>query len=185
MNWFEISLLHRLHDALACPFLDAVMPPVTFLGEGGAFWIALALVLLLIPKTRKTGMHVGIALLVGLILCNLILKPLVGRIRPYDLDPTLSLIVSPPRDLSFPSGHTMAAFEASVSIFLHDRRWGTAALVLAATIAFSRLYLTVHYPTDVLAGFILGIAAAFFAGWVTERVWDVVRRKRDGDRRHG
>ena len=181
MNWFEISLLHRLHDALACPFLDAVMPPVTFLGEGGAFLIALALVLLLIPKTRKTGMHVGIALLVGLILCNLILKPLVGRIRPYDLDPTLSLIVAPPRDLSFPSGHAMAAFESAVSIFLHDRRWGTAALVLAATIAFSRLYLTVHYPTDVLAGIVLGTAAAFFAAWVTESVLDRIREKRGKD----
>ena len=75
----------------------------------------------------------------------------------------------------------MAAFESAVSIFLHDRRWGTAALVLAATIAFSRLYLTVHYPTDVLTGIVLGTAAAFFAAWVTERVWDRIREKRGKD----
>ena len=181
MNAFEISFLHSLHDTLACPFLDAFLSAVTHLGDSGIFWVALALVLILIPKTRKIGVHMGLALLFGLIVCNLGLKPVIHRIRPYDLDPTFTLLIPPEHDFSFPSGHTAASFEGAVSLFMHDKRWGTAALVLAATIAFSRLYLTVHYPTDVLAGIVLGTAAAFFAAWVTERVWDRIREKRGKD----
>lgn len=178
MNWFEISLLHRLHDALAGPFLDAALSTVTHLGDSGIFWIVLALVLILIPKTRRIGLHMGIALLFGLIVCNLLLKPLVGRIRPYDLDPTLTLLIAPPHDLSFPSGHAAASFETAVAVFMHDKRWGTGMLVLASVIAFSRLYLTVHYPTDVLAGILIGTVLALLAGRVTEDVCRWIRGKR-------
>jgi len=177
VNAFEISLLHSLHDALACPFLDAFLSAVTHLGDSGIFWVALALVLILIPKTRKIGVHMGLALLFGLIVCNLGLKPLIHRIRPYDLDPTFTLLIPPEHDFSFPSGHTAASFEGAVSLFMHDKRWGTAALVLASVIAFSRLYLTVHYPTDVLAGLLIAIALAVLAGWVTERIFEKVRVK--------
>ncbi|MBO7404991.1 MAG: phosphatase PAP2 family protein [Clostridia bacterium] len=181
MNWFEISLLHRLHDALAGPFLDVTLSTVTHLGDSGIFWIVLAIVLILIPKTRRVGMHMGLALLFGLLVCNLGLKPLVHRIRPYDLDPTLTLIVAPPSDLSFPSGHAAAAFETAVTVFMHDRRWGTGMLVLASIIAFSRLYLTVHYPTDVLAGILIGICLALFAGWVMRKAEKRIREKRETD----
>ena len=103
-----------------------------------------------------------ISLAVGFIVGNVVLKNLIARQRPCWLDQTVALLIENPRDFSFPSGHSLASFEGAVSIFLYDKKWGGAAIVLAAFIAFSRLYLFVHFPTDVLAGTILGIFVAFF-----------------------
>lgn len=155
-NEFEIRLLHGLNSAVSCEFLDIVMPYVTSLANSGIFWIVIALVLLCFRRTRKVGVTMGIALCLGLIFGNLMLKPLIARIRPYDFDPSIILLIPPEKDFSFPSGHTLASFEGAVSIFLYNRKIGCAAIVLAALIAFSRLYLMVHYPLDVLTGAVLG-----------------------------
>ncbi len=113
---------------------------------------------------RYVGVQ-GAALLLGLVCCNLILKPLCARIRPYDLmelkGTVINLIINKPHDFSFPSGHTAASFEAATVIFLHNKKLGIPALILASLIAFSRLYLYVHYPTDVIFGLILGVALGF------------------------
>ncbi len=172
---FDLPVLDWIADTLWCPFLDAVMPVITVLGNGGIFWIILAVALLLFKKTRRVGVGMGIALLMGLLLCNLTLKPLCHRIRPYDYQydvfgKVIPLIIERPHDFSFPSGHTIASFEAAGVILLSSKKWGIAALVLASLIAFSRLYLYVHYPTDVLASVLLGFGLAIFSNWLCSRI---------------
>ncbi len=160
MNRFELGILDGIQNIFGSKFLDAVMPIITMFGDGGIFWIALAAILLISKKTRKVGITMGFSLLLGFLVGNVVLKNVVGRIRPYDLNTDFQLLIDKLHDFSFPSGHTLASFEASVSIFLHNKKFGIPALVLAFLIAFSRLYLYVHYPTDVLASIILGTGFA-------------------------
>ena len=158
---FDLPILDWIAANLRCSFLDFVMPLITLLGDAGIFWIAVSAILLLVPKHRKTGLSMGISLLIGLVVCNMILKPWVGRIRPYDYQfihfgKTIELLVATPHDFSFPSGHTIASFEAAVVLLKNSKKMGIPAMILAVLIAFSRLYLYVHYPTDVIASIILG-----------------------------
>lgn len=110
---FDLPVLEWIAANLKCAFLDVVMPVITMLGNGGIFWILVAVVLICIPKYRKTGLGVGVALLIGLLVCNVTLKPLIARPRPYDYQlehfgKVINLLISAPRDFSFPSGHTLA-----------------------------------------------------------------------------
>ena len=175
---FDLPILDWIAANLWCPFLNAVMPVITLLGDAGIFWIAIAVVLLFFPKTRKVGLGMGAALIMGLLICNCMLKPLTARIRPYDYQlehfgVTIKLLIEAQHDFSFPSGHTIASFEAAGVIALNNKKWGLPALILASLIAFSRLYLYVHYPTDVLVSVLLGLALAFvgnqLAHWVPDR----------------
>ena len=161
------------------------MSLITHLGDGGIFWIAIAVVLMFIPKYRKAGFSMGAALLIGLLVCNVTLKPLLARPRPYDYQlehfgKTISLLIATPHDFSFPSGHTLASFEGATVLFLHDKRLGIPALVIASLVAFSRLYLYVHYPTDVLTSVVLGIAFAFLGTWLIKKAfgaWENRKKK--------
>ena len=137
MNDFEIGILNFIHDTFACPFLDRVMPIITLFGDKGIFWIAAALLLIIIKKTRKTGIMMGTALLLGLIIGNLILKNAVARTRPYDVNTAMQaeLLVKTLSDFSFPSGHTLASFEAATVLMIRDKRFGIPALILAILIA--------------------------------------------------
>ena len=174
LNVFEAGLLEGLNTALRCDFLDRSLALVTRLADAGIFWIILAVLFIFFKRTRRMAITMVFALFLGLIVCNGIIKPLVGRIRPYDLDSALAAIrasisgeglfaLKTEVDASFPSGHTVASFEGAVVIFLYNRKWGIAAIALAVIIAFSRLYLCFHYPTDVLVGMIMGTAFAFAA----------------------
>lgn len=162
-NSFEVGLLHSLHDFLECGFLDGVFSTVTHLADGGIFWIILAIVLLFFKKTRRAGVTMAFALILGLIFGNIIIKPLTARVRPYDFDTSIVLLIPPESEFSFPSGHTLASVEGAVSLWLYHKKAGVAAAVLALLIAFSRLYLMVHYPLDVIAGAILGVIFALAA----------------------
>jgi undecaprenyl-diphosphatase len=160
---FEFQILDFIRETFSCAPMDAIMKFITFFGNAGWFWIVLSLVLAFIPKTRKIGLTACCALLFSLIFCNLTLKPLIARIRPYDLR-DIALIIEAEHDFSFPSGHTSASFAAAVSIFYYNKKWfGISALVFATLIAFSRLYLYVHFPTDILGGIVLGIVCATLA----------------------
>ena len=178
---FDMPVLDWIAENLYCGFLDAVMPAVTALGNAGIFWIALAVMLILIPKTRRVGLSMGVALLIGLVVCNLTLKPLLARMRPYDYQlthfgRTISLLVATPHDYSFPSGHTLASFEGAIVLFLYHKKWGIPALILASLIAFSRLYLYVHYPTDVLFSLALSLGIAVFAKWAVEKCFTLWKK---------
>ncbi|MCM1542595.1 MAG: phosphatase PAP2 family protein [Blautia sp.] len=157
----EIQILDWI-QGLRGPAGDVFWPMVTRLGNRGNVWILLAAVLLVIPKTRKSGAVLAVALCVELLLCNVILKPMIARTRPFDVNTTVRLLVPGPGDFSFPSGHTAASFAAVAALFFAgEKKLWKPALVLASLIAFSRLYLYVHYPTDILGGMAVGVIVGY------------------------
>ena len=162
----EFEILYAINN-LHNPILDTIMIAITSLGNAGLMWIAIAIGLLCAKKTRKCGVLMLVSLVLGLILGNGILKNLIARERPCWIDENIKLLIPNPHDFSFPSGHTLASFEAAVMIYLHNKKWGIISLIVATLIAFSRMYLFVHFPTDILAGMILGtvIALAVYHGY--------------------
>ena len=180
---FDLPILDWIAVNLTNPFLDKLMPIITCLGDAGIFWIICAVILLLTPKYRKAGLAMGIALILGLLVCNVTLKPLVARQRPYDFmyehyGQQIALLIATPHDFSFPSGHTLASFEAATALLLYNRKLGIPAMILAALISFSRLYLYVHYPTDVLLSVVLGIGFAFVGKLLSEKIFAAIPSKK-------
>lgn len=179
MTGFELEILRSI-QSIKCGFLDAVMPAISSLCNWGALWIAAAVVLLCFKKTRRWGVTLAVALILCGLLNNIILKNLIARERPFVVDPTIKLIIETPREYSFPSGHALTSFAAATVLMYYDRKYlGIAALVTAALIAFSRLYLQVHFLTDVLGGALLGAAFAFAAIGITEKLIPRIRRRRE------
>lgn len=157
----ELSILDWI-QTLHTPFLDKIMVFITRLGDAGIIWILLSIVLLLIPKTRKSGAVMVVALVVDVLLCNIVLKNLVARTRPYDVNTGVHLLVAKLHDYSFPSGHTAASFASVTALYLAgEKKLWKFALVLACLIAISRLYLYVHYPTDVFGGILFGVISGY------------------------
>ena len=175
---FDLPVLDWIQANMQSGFMDKFMPFITKFGDHGTFWMIVAALLFLFPKTRKTGLGMAIAMMIGLLVCNVTLKPLVGRIRPYDLQAelgvTIQLLGERMHDFSFPSGHTIASFEAAVVMLKNSKKLGIPAMILAVLISFSRLYLYVHYPTDVIASIVLGTLFALIgdalAGLITSKV---------------
>lgn len=165
---FEFAFLDWL-QTIHTPFLDKLMTAVTVLGDNGLFWIILGAFLLIFKKTRRCGISVLLALGIGAICGNLILKPVIHRARPCWINEAVQLLIAVPKDYSFPSGHTIASAAAAAALWHSNRKWGIGAAFLAALIAFSRLYLYVHFPTDVLAGALIGIAAGCTGAKITAR----------------
>ena len=132
------------------------MPLITMFGNGGMIWIMLTAILLISSRYRNVGVALLFALLLDATVCNLMLKPLIARIRPFDVNTAVQLLIARPTDYSFPSGHTAASFAATTALFFCRHKLWKPALILSVLIAFSRLYLYVHYPTDVLSGAIVG-----------------------------
>ena len=173
----EIHILDMIQN-LRTPIGDVVVPLITRLGDAGIIWIILTVLLLIIPKTRKTGVIMMAALLVDVLLCNVFIKNLVARTRPFDVNTTVQLLVAKPRDYSFPSGHTAASFASVTALYLAgEKKLWKIALVFAVLIAFSRLYLYVHYPTDVLGGIITGAIAGYIGYKLTFIVQSKHRKK--------
>ena len=171
---FDLPILDWIQANLGHPFLDFIMPWITILGDAGIFWMICAGILAITKKYRRIGFGMAIAMMIGLVVCNMILKPAVGRIRPYNfqesLGVTINLLIDKQHDFSFPSGHTIASFEACTVMMLGSRKLGIPATLLAILIAFSRLYLYVHYPTDVIASIILGTLFGLIGYLVSHRI---------------
>lgn len=174
MQSLDLSILNFIHDRCQTAWLDAIMPVITRLGDAGAVWIVLAITLIASRKHRKAGIALGCALALDVVICNGILKPLIARVRPYDVNAAVQLLIPRPTDFSFPSGHAAASFTAASALYFSRHKLWIPALLLSALIAFSRLYLYVHYPTDVLAGMLLGL----FFGWAGRKLADFIERKR-------
>lgn len=168
----DFGILDFIQTCLRCDLLDMIMPLITRLGDGGILWICCSLILLILPKTRKTGMVMAVSLGFEVLCCNVFLKPFVARIRPCDVNSTIQLLIPHPEGFSFPSGHTGASFAAASVLFFSRNRFRMPAFLLAALIGFSRIYLYVHYPTDVLAGALLGI----MLGWLGKVLVDFLEK---------
>ncbi len=158
LQWFDAVF----HDQT---WLNYIMKYITYLGEFGAAAIISAIVLFIFKKTRWAGVGVGAAFVLDVLIVNVILKLTVNRARPWETYPALGfqefhqlIGVREPTDSSFPSGHTAALFAAAVCIVMYFKAKGIPAVIVAALVAFSRIYLCMHYPTDVLGGILIGSA---------------------------
>ena len=183
------NLLIGIQHALNADWLTPIMKFITFLGEKGIFWIAVCLLLMVFKKTRRLGIICSLSLLFTFIICNLCLKPSIDRVRPWVTFPLVNPMMPPPGDASFPSGHSANAMGPAWAMFLatmpvkttsgssYDmvrclgwkgeglspqlmHKFGIAAVVLAVLIAISRLYLGMHYPSDVVCGLLIGMIVA-------------------------
>lgn len=164
LDW---SILAWIQDTLCCAVLDVVMPLISMLGNGGAVWILFAIALIFTKKYRRCGIIILCGLAVGVLVGNVCLKNIIARPRPCWLDTGVQLLIKIPADFSFPSGHTLSSVIAATAATLYERRFAWFTIPLASLIAFSRLYLYVHFPSDVLGGVLLGVLigyAAFYGG---------------------
>jgi undecaprenyl-diphosphatase len=150
------TILQWIHTALQCPFLDFLMPKISMLGDVGAVWL-IAGAGLLFTKYKRYGIMIIIGIFLGFLIGNLGLKPLVGRLRPCWQDTSFPMIVQKEYDFSFPSGHALASFIAATILTIANRKFGIVAIPLAVLIAFSRMYLYLHFPSDIIGSFILSI----------------------------
>lgn len=162
----EEAILFAIQQLTGLPWLDNFMIALSLMGDNGLVWIIVTLVLLARRETRCYGLVCACALLLSLLLCNVLLKNLVARPRPYEMFEWLRPLVALPKDLSFPSGHASSSFAAATAMLGLGKKWSAPAYMVAFLIAFSRLYVGVHYFTDVLAGMLLGI----FCGWLAQAI---------------
>jgi undecaprenyl-diphosphatase len=195
------NLLIGIQHALNADWLTPIMKLITYMGEAGIFWIILCLVLIILKKTRRLGIICALSLLFTFIICNLIIKPTVDRVRPWVTFQMVNAMLPPPGDASFPSGHSANSMAPAWAFFLatmpvktsagrsYDRvrclgwrgegaspqvmhRLGIAAVVLAVLIGISRLYLGMHYPSDVVCGLLIGMIVATIVYWVILKIED-------------
>jgi undecaprenyl-diphosphatase len=165
----ELIILNFL-QLLRCSFFDSLFVFITHLGDKGMLWILMGLCLCLTPKYKRAGFCVLLALLINFVICNITLKPLIARTRPYEYVEGIKLLINRPKDFSFPSGHSSSSFAAAFSVWFYNKKWGRMSLVIASFIAFSRLYLHVHFPTDVVFGIMIGIFSSFTARYLISKM---------------
>lgn len=160
VNWID-GLLPSLFEMIRTPILDKISIFLTNLGDSGAFWLGAIMILISIKKYRKLGFAALISLIICSALGNLGLKPLFGRIRPCNVDTSLLMLVPRPSDFSFPSMHTASSFSVAFSLFMSNKKIGIFPLCIATLVGLSRVYLNLHYTTDIIVGALLGILIAY------------------------
>ena len=180
MQAAEFAILDWIQAHLRCGFLDAVLPAISRTANHGELWIILAVILLLIRGQRKYGASVACGLILDLVSCHIILKPLIGRIRPFAVNGLVELLIAAPTDASFPSGHTAASFAAVFALKTAGSPLWKPALAVALVIAFSRLYLYVHWPSDVLGGALLGAAVGWAGAKIVEKADNIIAKRKAG-----
>jgi undecaprenyl-diphosphatase len=164
----EFQVLDAIQSHLQSPLMDHIMPFVSSPFFGGTIWVGCAIWLYLHPKTRNVAITMAISMAIEVLICNVALKPMIGRIRPCDIRQSIPLLVPRPTDFSFPSGHTSASFAIVAALFFRKNKLWIPSLAVAMLISFSRLYLYVHYPTDILAGVLVGLLSGKLGCMLTD-----------------
>lgn len=172
LDW---NILYFFQNYIRNPIFDVIVPLYTTLGEWAICWIVIGLIMLPFKKYRKCGFLVLVSLLVGLLICNIALKNLVARDRPcYLIDKELwentIKLVGDPSEYSFPSGHSVSSMSAALMIYFNHKKLGIAALAAAILMGLSRLYVFVHFPTDVFGGFVIGAAISCAVWFVYKKI---------------
>lgn len=166
----DFAILDWIQKNLRCGFLDFMMAKVTILGEHGIFPLMIAVVLLIFQRYRRCGFTILCGMSGGYLIGNIILKNVVARPRPCWINDAVNMLVAVPKDYSFPSGHTLHLFIFATVLMFFDKRIGIPALILASLVGLSRIYLYVHFPTDVLAGAALGIGIGVASFLISEKI---------------
>lgn len=164
------AILLWIQEYVRNDVLTPLFTVVTGLGDKGFIWILLSLVLLVSRKTRETGVIALLGLFLSLLVINLTLKNVIARVRPFDVIEGLVPLIGHPGDFSFPSGHSASSFAAAGVLVRRLPKWaGIPFFLLAVMISLLRLYVGVHYPTDVFAGIAIGLGISYLAEWIWER----------------
>lgn len=174
----DSDILLYIQEHIRCDILDVFFSNFTRLGDGGVLWIIISLVCIIFKKTRKLGLMIALALLFGLIITNIVLKNVIARPRPFYNIQDLYVLIPYPKDYSFPSGHTTSSFAACTTLFIMlKKRYSFIFLIFATLMGFSRLYVGVHYPTDVLCGLIIGVLCAISSYYIIK--WIYLKKSTD------
>ena len=177
----DLSVLLFIQEHLRFAWMNDFWEFITHFGDGGIFWIVLPLALMIPKRTRKAGIVAACSLLLGFLITNVTLKPLVDRVRPYNYSDVIIPLGRIPVESSFPSGHTCASFAcALIYVRMLPKKCGISLLVLAVLISLSRLYLCVHFPTDVLGGFLVALFSSMLVYGCYQQMEQ--RKKKEGGR---
>lgn len=189
LHTFDAYFYSLMQSIQTHPLVDRILNPIcvgaSWLGDNGLIWIVLTLVLLLFKRTRKVGVILGAALCFDIVIVNGLLKHIIDRVRPYNsgefewLTQQFVLdrgLINIPGDSSFPSGHTASSFAVATALFACSKKWGIPAFIASAIIGFSRMYLYVHYPSDVFAGVIVGIICGILAYFCVKLILKAMKK---------
>ena len=166
----DASILLFIQENIRCGVLDPIMKAASFIGDYGIFWILLAAILLFFPRTRRGAVDMLVCLAIAAALCNLVFKTLVARERPFLTIEELELIIRPLTSYSFPSGHACSSFACATALTLAFGRRGAWAFLPALVITFSRIYVGIHYPSDILCGAVIGVLISLFTYELSRRI---------------
>jgi len=177
----DLSIMMFIQEHLRTDFLNEIWKFITHLGDGGWFWIGIGVVLLLFKKTRMVGITMLVSLAINGLLTNLTLKDFFARPRPFNVSEAIIPLINKPHSFSFPSGHTSVSFAGALVMYkMLPKKAGIPAVVLAALIGVSRIYVGVHYPTDVLGGILVGIVASMSAYYLVQLLQKKIGEKENG-----
>lgn len=169
MTGIDFEILNFIQQHLRSPLCDLLLLLITRLGDFGIFWLVVACVLAASKKYRFIGLTLLLALVLNYLVSNVLLKAIVARPRPCQINPAIHLLINCPGSFSFPSGHSSASFAGAMVLALTRFKYWPAFMALAVLIGFSRLYLYVHFPSDVIAGALGGLAIGWAAYYLMRR----------------
>lgn len=172
----EIAILDFIQMIFRNPLMDRLMVLITTLGNEGILYYIILILLLVNKKTRKLGVILGISMLLNHILSNMTLKPFIARTRPFDVNTAVEIIIKKPSSYSFPSGHTAQAFTTAFAFLFAKSRFTKPMFIFACIMAFTRLYLYVHYPTDILGGILCGFISGYLGYVLVNKIYTIKKR---------
>lgn len=176
MTQIEFSILRFFDSMTGWAPLDNLVVAFTKLGDVGFLFVIITAALLCFQKTRRLGLYTAVALVCELLIVNVTLKPLINRPRPFTYLQQFGHLISAPRDSSFPSGHTAAAFAFAFALLPAGKKWFALSLVIAIAMGLSRLYLTVHFLSDVIVGAVIGALCGLFSVYAVRKVFAYANR---------